>query len=105
MTHGSPTWASRRLDSANGLLTPSQGSTPRCTRSSNENSPGSVLSSQALRLADLFGRPGGRVARWEGLLRLARDTVAGRLVVRAFLVHVRRCAAAARDRDAPGSRL
>src|SRR5919202_3557959 len=46
MTQLSPTCAERRLRSAVELLTPSQGSTPRATRSSKLNSCGSVFSSQ-----------------------------------------------------------
>src|SRR6266851_4806879 len=46
MTHVSPACARRILPSAGGAVTPSHGSTPRATRSSKLNSPGSVLSNQ-----------------------------------------------------------
>src|SRR6266852_4439897 len=54
MTQVSPACARRMFPSAAGLVTPSHGSTPRATRSSKLNSPGSVLSNQMATQASLL---------------------------------------------------
>src|SRR5882762_7814111 len=104
MTQVSPACALRIFARAVGLATPSHGSTPRATRSSKLNSPGSVLSNQmATRpvyaepyfydlagswvsrrpdanrgssVLDLLGCPRRRVARRERFLGLLGHAVA-----------------------------